>query len=169
MTTKIRIQQPDHGHNKYAHMYFQILDSRYKSTSDWLEVIGTIKFQKTVGEDGWYGMSFEVNTDNPDHLLKMGKVAKYIKDNVSYDAQPEEIFQAIGGVLYMHYNSNFIPASYAGMKFFKVMNGSTYYSSIVTPNEIIARKKIAKLGKDGLTLVFDSTIPSYQPENSKSY
>jgi hypothetical protein len=158
MKTAIRIIENQFGNNEYRHMYLQILVQRSKDY-DSLEVAGTLHWQSDrkrdqevksgVSANPWYGLTFQVDTDRAEHLAAMAKIAKHVKDNTYWDAQPAEVFQLLGGVEYTCNDGDFIPRSYKGMHKFKVMRNDTeYYNKIYAPNEIIASKKLEKMQKD---------------------
>lgn len=129
--------------------------------SDTLEPIGTISFQYTVGNTegyDWYARRFNVESDNPAHLLAMAKLAKYIADNSSSDAQPDEIKQVIGAEEHFVYKGDYIPESYRGMRYYKVIVGGQHYSTIIAPNDMLGEKKLKKKKIDNATLVFDHII-----------
>lgn len=159
MQTKIRTIEgiPLGG---YKHLYLQVLDYRNKNCGNSLEVIGEITFQQTLGNDEWYALNFKINTDNPDHILKMAKIARYIKENCYYNAQPDEIKKVLGAIEYFSHHLDFYPTSILGQNFYKVMDGDRYYSSIVAPNEIIANKTLEKKYK-GKSMVFSHVINLY--------
>jgi hypothetical protein len=166
MKTAIIITESQFNNNGFRHMYLEILVQRNKKY-DSFEKAGTLHWQtdrtrdhevKTgVKANPWYGLTFQVDTDKPEHLATMAKLAKYVKDNTYYDAQPAEVFQLLGGEEYIYNSSGYIPKSYIGMQRYKVMRDNTeYYSNIYAPNEIIASKKLEKMQKNAtgtLTLV----------------
>lgn len=164
MKTKVRTQATYDGN--YHHVYVQILGNKYphnlsKTASKYLTVIGTISWQGNASEmeraDRWYSINFECNTDNPDHLFAMAKLAKYIKDNTYHSVQPEEVKLLIGAEEHFSHVGEFVPVSYVGMSFFKVMKGDTYETSIIAANEIAANKEYARLKLEG-NLIFDHVI-----------
>jgi len=163
-TMKTKVRTTTHPpKNGYIMKYIQILDKRYPDmpTSDTLEPIGTISFQYTVGNaEGydWYAMRFIVETDNPDNLFKMAKLARYITTNCSSRVQPDELMQVIGAEEHFVYLGDWIPETYRGMKYYKVMVNNSHYSTIIAPNDIIAQKKLNKKRIDDGKLVFDHII-----------
>lgn len=169
MKTKIRTQISNSNAmgTAYKHMHIQILTGRYSSKDDSnLEEMGSITFQansnEPAGYNNWYGMSFVIETDNPNYIKKMAQLAKLIKDKRSdYNAQPDEIIKIIGAEEYVFHDSlGFVPRASYGMGIFKVMvegKGGTY-SSIIAENETEAIKKLKKKNIEGATLTFDKVI-----------
>ena len=142
MKTLIRVQtQSDSGYNQ---MTVQILVHPYKN-SDSIHVIGHLSFQQTKGEDHWYALRFNTSTDSAEDLVKMAKLAKFIKNNTPYDAQPEDIFKAIGAVKYAVFQQEWVPVSKAGENLYNVYTSAgTLYSRIVAPDEKAAKKVLKK-------------------------
>lgn len=160
MKIKARITQTKSQSLPYNHLYIEVLTGRYNpKDSDNLETIGHISFQQTVGEDRWYGMSFEVRTDKPKYLLMMAKIGQFILDKRSnWDAQPEEIKTLLNIEEYVHYDQDFVPVS-ANEKFiFKVYtpNGS-YHSKIYAKDSAeavrLANKRWKQLKEYGIPTV----------------
>src|ERR1044072_7790159 len=126
--TKVRTIKQHFNGNQYRHYYIEILDKKYTSfESKTLDIIGTISWQTDLERENnvnkWYGMTFKVETSEPDHLLKMGKLAKFIKENKSWDSQPEEILQLIEAKQYFRFGFDFIPVEWIGRIRFKVYDG----------------------------------------------
>jgi hypothetical protein len=142
MKTLVRINNfREHGYNIKA---IQVLNKRYKD-SDMLEELGVIRFQQTIGEDKWYGLRFEVSTDEPAKLQKMASLAKHIKSNTNLDSQPEEILSVIGAVEYKVFNHEFVPVSKDGENIYDVIvSPGSLHSIIIAPNEIVANKILKK-------------------------
>jgi hypothetical protein len=155
MQTAIRVIEGTFGSSKYRNFEIQILEKSNTGTFgfDYYEPIGSITFQthKDCDYDKiWYGLRFHIDTEKFNHILKMGKLAKYIKENSYHDVQPIELIKLIGGIEY-HWNQHeLIPNSAIGMQMFKVYRGESCYSKIIAANEIKANK------------IFDSYIQKYQ-------
>lgn len=145
MKTKIRIQRSDAGN--YRHLYFQILVKRWKD-SETLEPIGYIHWQGNIGEDRWYGMSFQLDTDKVAYLEEMAKIGKFLNKNSINRDNPMEVFNVLGGVEYVHYNGYFIPASYNGMFMFDVIQKGKVYTRVFAPNKLLAQKMADKMKLD---------------------
>lgn len=161
MKTKLRIQESSTNAlgAKFGIMSIQILTERYRGAR-YLEPMGEITFQKTLGESGgWYAMHFVVNTDNAGYIDKIAKLAKFIKQNrSSHSAQPDEIIQLIGGQEHVYFDGEFVPVSDKGKSLFKVILTGNLYDRITAPNEIIAQKILDKKNIAGATLQFDKVI-----------
>jgi hypothetical protein len=143
MKTKVRIQRSDSGN--YRHLYIQILDKRFPDSQlEYVEPIGTLHWQGNVGEDKWYGLSFQIDTDSPDRIAKMAKLAKFIKQNVENRDNPEEVLKVIGAEEYVMYKHEFIPISYRGMIVYDVIDNDKVYSRIFAPNQTMANKILRK-------------------------
>jgi len=156
---KKKIRTIEHASGAYKTMTLQILGLRFpESNSDTLETIGCITFQCDAGEDRWYGRSYKVETDNPDNLLKMGKLATFIKNNADSEAQPQEIKLLIGAEEHIYHCGQYIPVSCIGMRYYKVMDGASFYSSIIAPNDIIAEKQLVAKKWEHMKLVYTHTI-----------
>jgi hypothetical protein len=141
----------------YRHFTLSVLGK--KSYSNDLETIGHITWQsdlqreeryKTDGDVNiWYGITYEFKTDNPEHIIAMGKLAKYIKANTDWRPQPSEVIALIGGEEYV--NTDFfthVPKKWVGkMRRYKVLQNGEYYSNIFAPNDIVANKELLKFEK----------------------
>jgi len=160
MKTKIRTQESQ-TQNGFKHLHIQILTERYKG-SRYLEPIGEITFQMTVGDPQgyhWYGMNFVINTDNVEYIKKMAKLAEFIKKNRSgHNAQPDEIKQLIGAEEHILFDQEFIPISDKGKSIFRVIREGSLYDKITAPNEIIAQKILDKKNIAGTELKFHMVI-----------
>jgi len=156
MKTLVRVQNyREHGYNMKA---IQVLEKRFKD-SDVLDEIGFIKFQQTIGEDRWYGLKFEVSTDEVSKLQKMAKLAKFIKDNSNWDSQPDEILSIIGAVEYKVFNHEFVPVSKDGENIYDVVvSPGSLHSRIIAPNEIVAEKILKKRKVENAKLKFNCNI-----------
>jgi len=142
---------------KYNLMHIEILSPRYGGTN-YLEPVGYISFQQTIGEDSWYGLRFKVETDSVKHLEKMTKLAKLIKNKFCYDVQPENIKEFIGADEHVYYEGDFVSESKNGQNFYRVIASGGYYKAIIAPNEKAANKEQAKLKIAGATLQFQQEI-----------
>jgi hypothetical protein len=125
--------------------------------------IGTIKFQRTIGDGGgkiWYGMNFEVSTDNVEHLSKMTKVAKAIKNHpeYSYDSQPSQILNLIGAVEYRLFNHDFYPVKQNGFGLYDVLRGDDVMTRVAATSEAAAKQKAVKAGYGDYDVKFNSVI-----------
>jgi len=144
MKTLVRIQYQSDSRNNFNFMTAQILVHPYKN-SDSIDVIGHLSFQQNKGEDTWYALSFNVSTDKPDDLIRMAKLAKFIKNNTDWDSQPDEIFKVIGAVEYKIFQHEWVPVSKDGENLYNVITSSgTLYSRIIAPDDEAAMKIVKK-------------------------
>ena len=158
MKTLVRVQEFNSGNHGF--LIIQILNKRFRDL-DMLEPIGEIKFQKNLSEDDerFYAMNFHVETDNPDYIMKMAKLAKFIKANTSYDSQPSEILEAIGAVEYKVFQHEFVAVSKEGENLYDVIAfPGSLHSRIIAPNDIVAQKLLDKKNMDKAELKFNSKI-----------
>ena len=137
-------------------MHIEILSPRYGGT-DYLEPIGTITFQQTVGEDSWYGMRFEISTNDVKHLEQMTKLAKFIKKN-AWDATPEKVLEIIGADEHVIFEGDFISTSKNGQGLYKVIANGGHYSNITASSEGMAWRKLKKLNIAGAVILFHKNI-----------
>jgi hypothetical protein len=147
------------GMNQYDHSTISILDYRYMGSHRFnsLEVIGRITFQRNKGEDRWYGLRYEVSAEinQPQHLDKMHKIAKFIYENRDHsDLQPEEVMALIGRERYFrsHVSTEFLPMSMIGYRFYKVIRETDgeYLTKVIAPSDVLAHKELDKLKKTSL-------------------
>ena len=162
MKTKVRITPNVKGpQDNYSHFYIDLLKARYEN-SDYLEIYGTISFQKGGIEnfDQWYGMSLECRSDNAQDFLLCAKVMQTIhayRDSSS--PQPKEVLNIIGAQEHVSYQGRFLPITYNGYKVFNVLTEEKkIYTRIFAPTEALADKIRVKRKFDGYTLQFDSMV-----------
>lgn len=153
MKTPIRTKITNDG--KYILMEIQILHPKF---TDYLEPIGSITFQKTVGEDTWYGRSYRVDTHSHKHVEKMAQIARFISKNSNWDSTPDDIKKLIGADEHAIFKQEFISYSKRGHILFDVIKSEDVYTRIIASSEkkalgILSRKKIT-----GATLKFNSII-----------
>jgi len=139
-------------------MHIEILSPRYGGT-DYLEPIGMITFQQTIGEDSWYGMNFEIRTDNINKLKKFTKVAEFIGKNTNYDSQPKEVLELIGADEHALFEGDFVSKSKIGQRLYKVMIGSSqHYKNIIARSDEDATKQLNKLDIANSTAIFSKVV-----------
>ena len=152
MKTLVRIQ--NHSNNSYNFITAQVLVKPFKN-SDTIDVIGEFTFQQTKGESDWYGLSFKVEGDNPNHFSKMASLIRFITKNSYHDSQPDEIFNIIGAVRYRVYENIFIEESKEGQYIYKVMTKhNTLHSYIIAKNGEEAKKTQKKRGLEDSSLEY---------------
>jgi len=158
MKTLVRVQEyRKSSDNIYIIKSIQILTNKVKGY-DSLEPIGTITFQQTIGEDRWYGMRFNIDTDNVGYIKKMSRLAGFIEKNSNWDSQPDEILKVIGAVEYKIFNHEFVPVSKEGEYLWDVIqHPGSLHSRIIAPNEKIA-KRLLKKKPEGTTLKYNRKI-----------
>ena len=158
MKTLVRIQHQSDSRLNLNFKTAQILIKPYKD-SETIDVIGHISFQQNQGESKWYALNFNVSTSNPDHLLKMARLAKYIKENTDWDSQPDEIFEVIGAVKYKVFEHQFVPVSKNGENLYNFLTATgSLYTRIIAPDEKKAQKILDKKKLDGMELKFKSKV-----------
>ena len=156
MKTLVRIQH--HSFNGFNFKTVQILEKPWKD-SETINVIGFLKFQQTGGEDNWYGLGFNVETNKPSDLTKMAKLATHIQNNSDWDSQPDEILKTIGAVEYKIFNHDFILASQEGQNLYDVFTPSgSLHSRIVATDDKKARKILDKRNGHGTTFKLNAVI-----------
>lgn len=165
MKTKVRTIDGGYNNRSDCRNYeIQILDKRYPSFKDTttLTVIGSITFQTDRAHEQtpypWYGLTYVINTDDPEHIAKMAKLARFIKTNTdSSNPQPQDILLIIGAELHLAHRGDFIPESYRGMKYYKVFRNGAHYRSIIAASDTIANKML--ITSEGESALFDHIIP----------
>lgn len=157
MKTPVRIQHSN-AQGMYYIMHIDILSPRYGG-HDHLEPIGTITFQQTIGENDWYGMSFEVSTDSVEKLKKFTKVAAFIAKNTDYKTQPEEVLKLIGADEHKVFDHDFVSKSKIGQRHYKVMvNGNQHYKNIIAKDDQDANKQLKKLNIANSEIVYSGVV-----------
>lgn len=157
MKTPVRIHQLN-SHGTYKLMHIEILSPRYRG-NDFLEPIGTITFQQTIGEDNWYGMSFEVSTDSVEKLKKFTKVAAFIAKNTDYKTQPDEVLKLIGADEHKVFDHDFVSKSKVGQRHYKVMvNGNQHYKNIIARDDQDAKRQLKKLNIANSEVVYMGVV-----------
>jgi hypothetical protein len=139
-------------------MHIDILSPRYGG-NDYFEPIGTITFQQTVGEDKWYGMTFNISTDNVAKLKKFTKLAEFIGKNTSHDSLPAEVLKLIGADEHTLFEGDFVSKSKIGQRKYKVMiGGSQHYKNIIARSDEDANKQLKKLNIANSTAVYSGVV-----------
>lgn len=157
MKTPVRIQHSN-AQGMYYIMHIDILSPRYGG-DDHLEPIGTIRFQRNVGDENWYGMSFEVSTDSVEKLNKLTKVAAFIAKNTDYKTQPEEVLKLIGADEHRVIDHEFVSKSKIGQRKYKVMvNGNQHYKNIIAKDDQDAYKQLKRLDIANSEIVYTGVV-----------
>ncbi len=157
MKTPVRTTVVKSQTGEYNLMKIEILSSRYGGINH-LEPIGMITFQQTVGEDSWYGISFDIRTDRISNLKKFTKLAEFIDNNTDYRTQPDELKELIGADEHVVYESDFVSKSKDGQNLYKVIAQGGHYSNIIAPNDKRANGILSKLNIAGSTLEFVKVV-----------
>jgi len=137
----------------------QLLHKPFKNC-DSLTMYGEITMQCNKGDDYWYGINYSVNTNNPDSILKLAKISKFIYNHKKGgdNIQPNELFKLIGAVKFGVYNSEYIELTKDGQSLFYVITPfGSIHKKVVAPNEQIAKRKL-KGCPEGSTLLFKGVI-----------
>jgi hypothetical protein len=173
MKTAIKTHEGQFNRSSPDYRHFTVSVLGKKSYTNDLETIGHITWQSDLqgeekcklnfGSNIWYGITYEFKTDNPEHIIAMGKLAKYIKANTDWRPQPSEVIALIGGEEYV--NTDFfthVPKAWVGtMRRYKVLQNGEYYSNIFAANNIVANKELLKFEKtnqSGLWSIEDAGI-----------
>jgi len=157
MQTPVRITY-SRSHDAYKIMYIEILAPRFRG-HDNLEPIGIITFQQTIGEDSWYGMSFEVSTDNIASLKKFTKIAEFVAKNKKWDSQPDDILKLIDADEHRVVDHEFVSMSKIGQRQYKVMvNGNQHYKNIIAKDDQDANKQLKKLKVANSEIVYSGVV-----------
>ena len=157
MKTPVRTTVNKSQAGPYNLMHIEILSPRYGGNNH-LESIGTITFQQTIGEENWYGMNFEVRTDNINKLKKFVKLAAFVAKNTSYDSQPSEVKKLIGADEHVFYESDFVSLTKNGQSLYRVIASGGHYTDIIASSEKLAQKQLDKLNIAGSTLEFRQMV-----------
>lgn len=105
---KTKIRTTEYSQNGYNFMDIEILAEKWK---DYLNPIGSIRFQQTDGETGWYGMRFIVETDRIADLEKFTRVCKRVRAKSDWNSQPTDIKEILKAIEYKFCNTTgyFVP------------------------------------------------------------
>jgi len=155
MKTLVRIQE--YSDKSFNHMVIQLLYKPFKN-SDNLSIYGELSFQQNIEGGDWYGLRFNVSTNNHENLSRMARLAKYIKNNCEWNSQPEDVLSAIGAVRHKVFKNDFIEVSREGEYMYDVITPSgSLYKRIVAPNEKKARLKL-KDCPEGSVLKYNNRV-----------
>lgn len=104
---KAQVRVTEHGHNAYNFTSIEILFEKYGI----LRMSGYISFQQTKGEDRWYGMHYNIDTDDIFLLENFTKVCKYLDKRKDWDSQPADVLRILKAEKYVFDNNSgkFIP------------------------------------------------------------
>jgi acetoin utilization deacetylase AcuC-like enzyme len=139
-------------------MHIEILFPRYGG-NEYFEPIGTITFQQTIGEDKWYGMTFNISTDNVTKLKKFTKVAEFIGKNTNHDSQPDEVLKLIGADEHTLFEGDFVSKSKIGQRKYKVMvNDNEHYKNIIARSDEDAEKQLKRLEIANSSVVYSGIV-----------
>ena len=171
MKTAIRIIETQYSYSNPTYRNLTITVLGKKSYSNDLETIGHITWQSDTGTaekakldsnvNLWYGISYKVETAEPEHIITMGKLAKYIKENTEWRVQPSEVIALIGGEEYVSADFTFVPKFWIGtVRRFHLLIDGGHYSNVYAANQIIAQKQLEKFakGKAGIFTLEDKGV-----------
>lgn len=154
MKTKVRVLKKRPTKNSIDGQEYQILEVQflrpiYKSDDRHLEPAFSIVWQASDGNPTWYGMRFNSDTDNIDHIKYMTKVACEIeKANLYYTEQtPEVILNVLNAERHVYDQGMFVPEKMNGCKFYVVIKDGRHYSSIHAMTETEAYKHLEEMKK----------------------
>lgn len=147
MKTKILTQILSTG-GSYEHFIISILSGSYnQEDTDNLEIIGTITFQRNIGEPDWYGMHYKCDTDKARNMTLMAKIVNHVsKKRSSYAAQPDEILKVIGADDYLYDDlCGYVPVSADGKNIYNARDPlNQLHRRYIASTEEEVRKKILK-------------------------
>lgn len=158
MRTPVRTTVIKSQTGEYNLMHIEILSPRFGGKDYYLEPIGMITFQQTVGENSWYGRSFEVRTDNINKLKKFTKLADFVSKNTDYSTQPYKLKELIGADEHVVFEGDFVSVSKDGQSLYKVIVNGGHYRNIIASSEKLAQKQLDKLNIANSTLEFSKLV-----------
>ncbi len=124
----------------------EILTLRYKTEFiDNFEPIGNIKFQRSIGETKWYGITYNFSNTNFNHLSTYYKLMNKINKELEYDFQPDEIIELINGVEYFLINNELFNSKNFGLYCYSIVSKGDLYSKIIAKNRNQAYLKLQKI------------------------
>jgi hypothetical protein len=142
-STKVRVLE--NGNGDYNHLEIQIIEESYNSGfMGTINVIGSITFQQTKGENEWYGMRYVISTDRFADLSAFQKVAKLINTEAEWRSQPEDILSIINAEKYYIFKQEFFKEEDKGKYCFNVMQNNQIYSRVVAKDRISANKIVKR-------------------------
>ena len=141
--TKVRVLE--NGNSEFNFLDIQILEESYNSGfMGTINVIGSITFQQTKGENDWYGMRYVISTDRFADLTAFQKVAKLINIEANWRSQPDDVLNIINAEKYYLYNQEFFKVEDKGKYCFNVMQNGQIYSRVVAKDRISANKIVKR-------------------------
>lgn len=130
----------------YNHLEIQLLvETKRDVFLGSIEVVGSICFQQTKGEDDWYGMSFKTDVSRYSSLERFTKMCKLVNSSTSFRSQPSEIIELLGGGEFFICNQEWFAKKDIGKYCYYVVRNGIIYSRMVAKNVADANKKIVKL------------------------
>lgn len=120
-----------------------------------IEVVGSIRFQQTKGEDDWYGMSYKTDVSRYSAIEKFNKICKLVNSKTGYRSQPNEVIEVLGGNEYFICNQEWFPTKDIGKHCFYVIRNGILFSRMVAKNIADGNKKIAKLNSESANYLFN--------------
>ena len=133
--------------------------SESKSSPDLIgvfNVLGSITFQQTVGEDYWYGLKYVVETSRYNELKSFATLMKTVADNTDYKSQPLDVIKVVNGEEYFVCNSDFFKVADKGKRCFYVVSNGSNYARMVAKDEAEAVVKLNKFIKNRKYLTIDN-------------
>ena len=152
MKTLIPIRTLKEERGNFEILTFQVMQQRFKSDfMGTLETIGLITFQRTIGENNYYAMTYKVDTSEFRIFNTFHNLVRKIGKNSNWDAQPNVIFEELNGIDCFLYRNEFFTTNEIGLYCFDVMQNNELYARLVAYNLDDALIKLKKIDKKTAT------------------
>lgn len=158
--------------NTQKFILFKTTDNRYNFTEirfltetksspelvGMFNVIGSVTFQQTIGENDWYGMRYVIDTTRYNELRLFSTLMKTVNDNTDYKSQPLDVIKAVNGEEHFICNSDFFKVADKGKRCFYVVANGSNYARMVAKDEAEAVVKLNKFIKNRKILTIDNVF-----------
>jgi hypothetical protein len=145
MAKKTKVRVIESTNNSYNFLEIQIIKQSYNTNFiGTVNVLGSITFQQTIGENDWYAMRFVASTDRAKDLLEFGKLAVKIENEATFRSQPKDILNIIDGIEYYLFKQEFFKVDDKGKYCFNVIENGSIYARLVAKDTTEATKKIKR-------------------------
>lgn len=174
MKIKVRIQK----NNEFGtdRKVCQVLEHPYKDSNS-INVIGYIWFRKFNPNEEYKLTEFVCESDKYQNFIKMGKIAKYIKENTYYDDSMKTVLNVVNAKEYKVFHHEFISVKDNGKNLYRInyINNEGVkkgWGTLIAANDIQAEKLTEKLRikQNDISLTFEliSSINLTEKENTYS-